>query len=192
MWGAALGGAAGGLLSGALQWGQSAQSASAARKWQKKLMLEGPSWQVRGLNAAGINPIYAFGRGGGVGSGGPVPQAQQISAPNFTRSISEAITARKAARVQDYQVKAAEAEMFTARALASRTEYEAIGQIIRNQLSEAQLPGALTEAEIDRSEWGRTMRRLNRVQGPASSARALSGAVQNFIRGGRSAGALFR
>jgi hypothetical protein len=64
--------------------------------WQKRLMIYGPEWQVRGLKNAGLNPMLAvMGKHPSVPSV-PSPAAQGgFYSPNFSSGAATAVQAQK-------------------------------------------------------------------------------------------------
>lgn len=206
--GAAIGGVISSFLGPTVQGLFSHLQAEKAREWQKKLIIKGPSWQRRGLERAGINPLFGYG-GSPSNFSGSVPMAAQISAPRLGESARAIAEARRTAKMTKAQTQRAAYEAgqaafdMAASALnvdrmrfqteqamygASLTAEEVIRERVLRHLDQARLPGAMIEAEIDRSELGAWSRRMDRVLGTGSGGRGVAGAVGQFLRGGSAKG----
>jgi len=196
-WEAAIG-ALGGLASTGITQGVGNFSSGQAWSRQKRVLQEGVRWRFNDLRAAGINPILAAGYGGASGSVQQMPVADfaggmtglaragteaGLAGPEKKKRKEQTQQVRAQTGVLNKQKDALQAEINNknadtalkgqAQALAFQqtiaTAEQARANAANATLSELAIPQAETMADIESSEFGQWLRKIERGASTASS-----------------------
>ncbi len=130
-----------------------AKRAKAARAWSKRRYAERYQVTVKDMRAAGINPILAA--SSGLGGGGTPTAGQGAPFPELGKTISTARDAgsKKMLKIEERRLLQSQNHNVNAQTVANRSL--GLKHIADRRLADAVLPGALLQAEINESKWGR-------------------------------------
>lgn len=157
------GGGGGGLITGLGAFGRQGignsagfglNQISASRAWDtyKKSLQRGPTYMMRGLEKAGINPIIAA--GGGINASGPGRSIMQ--APTNAGNVQPASTAMKQSKLIGAQVNATDA-------MRDKTNADASLVRMNERLQALNLPAAEFNAAFNLTTEGRALLRQARI-----------------------------
>lgn len=153
------------------------------RDYQERM--SSTAWQrgVADMRAAGINPMLAVSQGGATAPSGSSASGVTSSYENPMKGISSAIQLLELSNLQK-QGKLLDSQI-------RKTTIEGSSSGIEATIRALQIPGYETENEIDKSEYGRKLRYVNRVLPTVGSASDVAGLLfkglkkpSNIVPGG--------
>jgi hypothetical protein len=182
--GSVLGGIATGVIGNIGQSSANRRNIKLAREqmaFQERMSSTAHQREVEDLRKAGLNPILSAGGGGASTPSGARPEIES-TLKDMAGSVQQ--MARNAADIANIK-QSTEVGKATEKLLGTQRDREASAtnlndqnarkMIAEAQLTEALIPGAMTEMKIDMSPLGETVRRLNRILQP----------IQGIINTGR-------
>ncbi len=155
-------GAIAGLAGSAISGLMGMSSAKRQMKFQEKMSSTSHVREVADLKAAGLNPILSATGGGGASS----PSGAGFSGVNPAESISSAMDIK----LKKTEIKKREEEINNLFSTRLNTRAQTRLLEANRVLTSAQAPGALREAEIDKSDYGRIVRMIMRINPLGNSA----------------------
>ena len=155
-------GAGGGLISGGIDagmtgvsYGLNAKAASKAHDRSKNMMTRGPTYNMIGLKAAGLNPILAA-TGGALGGGAMAKTPQAAPASTYTGGAKNLLQAA--------QRKLLTSQTQAAQALTMKTGHEAALAKANATLQDLRIPEAMWQRDFANSDAGRKNFLRKRIQ----------------------------
>lgn len=172
-------GAIGGLLGGAISAGVTTKLARENRKWQEKMANTAYQRTMRDMRKAGLNPILA-GKLGGAATppGGYTPvtidgTAAVTTALAVRRQRQELKNMEAGERLLDQQSLTEGVKRMQAGYTMANTMGSTAQTLLQNKAIRAGLVGKQTEAEIDATSYGKTLRYMGRLNPFGGTAKAI-------------------